>query len=174
MFSTLLRTILSFPVIGHAYMLSVLVLHIFSADFPAVKMRMLPGSFLMNGGYMSNLAVIGHQWLCNKRLHILASSSTLSPLNSFRTPRWMPYGPHDLFTPHLSVRFLSIYCSFKPDLTPVHWGGQAGKDFCFWGYLLYQEYHQLVPPNSPSHLPLVEQNLCDWPWHWHPSVLFLA
>lgn len=42
-------------------MLSVLILHIYSADFPAVKMRMLLGSFLMNGGHMSNLAVLGHE-----------------------------------------------------------------------------------------------------------------
>lgn len=104
-----------------------------------------PGSFLMNGGFMSNLAVLGHEWLCNKRLHILASSSTLSPLNSFRAPRWMPYVPCDLFTPYLSVRFLSIFCGFNSDLTPVQWGGQSGKDFYFWGCLLYQEYHRLVP-----------------------------
>lgn len=44
-----------------AYTLSRPVLHTYFVDFPGLKARILPGSFLMNGGYMSTLAVLGHK-----------------------------------------------------------------------------------------------------------------
>ena len=91
--------------------------------FLAWKMRILPGSF----GYMSTLAVLGHKWLWNKRLHILVSSSTISPLNSFITAGWA----------HQRISFPSPYLSFS------FWGfyslcPEAG----FWA-LLYDLWKQL-------------------------------
>lgn len=155
-------------------MLSRPVVNIYDVYFPG--MENFPWSFLVNGSPMNgaiHLPVLEQEWLCNQRLHILDISSTISPLNAFRIPRWLPYGPGDLFIPHLSDRSPHCY-KLNTDLAPApgraHWEGPSFSKI------------RLVPGASPTGstvLHLIASlwwnkiTLHDWPQHWCPSVLFL-
>lgn len=156
-----------------AYTLSNLVLNIYSVDFSWYENENSPWILSYEWRLHEYLAVLGHKWLCNKRLQVLASSSIISPLNSFRTPRWMPYG---------LVIYLYLICqSGSWALTAVSTltsllsieEGKLGRTFILEDTSCARSITNWSH-DSPSHcLPLVAQNnICDWPGIGIPQLYF--
>lgn len=138
-------------------------------------MRILPGSFLMNGGYMST-------WQCEGTSDFVIRGYTFW----LAAPRFHPWIP--LVLPGGCHMVLVIYLYFI-----CQSGSWALTAVATFTSLLPSDEGKLGRPciradasctgsvtnwshDSPSRcLPLVTQNnLCDPPRHWHPSFVFLA